>query len=254
MIVRRLNSWLCSRSYRLSHLPHTTFTVLSRCDDLLFIHKPSGIPFHSEEALEGIVSIVRSAFPKETLFPAHRLDKVTSGVMVFARNSDANRNISMLFADRKVQKLYIAISDMKPKKKQGTVKGDMSKARDGSYKLQRSTENPAITRFLSGRMTSVQPRYGFVLAPRTGKTHQLRVMMKSLGSPILGDLRYKGSPHERACLHAAGLAFNYKGIDHIVIDDHIDDASLNAWFLSDQCQMSIKKHLVTESGISPPEQ
>ncbi len=238
----------------MSRLPKTTFTVLSRCDDLLFIHKPSGIPFHSEETLEGIVSIVRSAFPKETLFPVHRLDKVTSGVMVFARNPEANRNISKLFAERKIKKVYVAVSDKKPKKKQGTVKGDMSKARDGSYKLQRSTENPAITRFLSGKMTSAQPRYGFVLAPKTGKTHQLRVMMKSLGSPILGDLRYKGAPHERACLHAAGLAFNYNNIDHAVIDDHIDDASLKAWFLSEQCQMSIKKHLVKDSVSHPPEQ
>lgn len=238
----------------MSRLPHTTFTLLSRCDDLLFIHKPPGIPFHSEEALEGIVSIVRSAFPEETLFPVHRLDKVTSGVMVFARNPEANRNISILFAERKVKKVYVAISDMKPKKKQGIVKGDMSKARDGSYKLQRSTDNPAITRFVSGKMTSVHPRYGFVLAPKTGKTHQLRVMMKSLGSPILGDLRYKGTPHERACLHAAGLAFNYNNIDHAVIDDNIDDANLKAWFLSETCQILIKKHLVTEAFNSPSEQ
>ena len=108
-----------------------------------------------------------------------------------------------------MHKTYLALSSQKPAKKQGWVKGDMAKARRGAWKLLRTQHNPALTRFHS---RSIAPGLRlFVLQPLSGKTHQLRVAMKSLGSPILGDTLYGGQAAERLFLHAWRLQFDYAG-------------------------------------------
>ena len=87
----------------------------------------------------------------------------------------------------------------------------MQKSRNGAWKLCQSKENPAITRFES---VSCEPNLRlFILKPQTGKTHQLRVAMKSLGSPILGDALYGKNTEniDRTYLHAARLQFEFKG-------------------------------------------
>lgn len=76
---------------------------------------------------------------------------------------------------------YVALSEHKPKKKMGTVKGDMKRSRRASWMLQRSTTNPAVTRLACVDVHSddaADPRklWMFVLKPQTGKTHQLRVV------------------------------------------------------------------------------
>ena len=171
------------------------------------VHKPYNQSFHSGDELQGFVQAVATTFPEEKLYPVHRLDHVTSGLMIFARSGEANRELSQLFFLHKIEKYYLALSDKKPKKKQGKISGDMIKSRGGSYKLLRSRDNPALTHFFSAKVVGDRPLWLFVLRPRTGKTHQLRVALKSIGSPVLGDARYKGSPADRAYLHAYKLRF-----------------------------------------------
>lgn len=143
------------------------------------------------------------------LFPVHRLDAATSGLVVFAKTRAVAAELASFFAARQVQKIYLALSDKKPKQKQGTVTGDMAKVRDGNWALCRSRQNPAITRFFSFGEQGL-PRL-FVLNPLTGKTHQLRVTLKALGAPILGDARYGGSSADRLYLHAYQLRFTLGG-------------------------------------------
>ena len=79
-------------------------------------------------------------------------------------------NFSDFFSEHHIQKTYLALSNQKPKKKQGLIVGDMQKARNGAWKLCQSKENPAITRFES---VSCEPNLRlFILKPQTGKTHQ----------------------------------------------------------------------------------
>ncbi|MCW9016026.1 MAG: hypothetical protein OQJ89_03615, partial [Kangiellaceae bacterium] len=94
------------------------------------------------------------------------------------------------------------------RKKQGKIVGDIVKSRGGSYKLLKIKTNPSVTRFKSYGMTGGKRL--FVLAPITGKTHQLRVVMKSIGSPILGDSRYRGNESDRAYLHAYQIEFTLR--------------------------------------------
>ncbi|VEI44845.1 RNA pseudouridine synthase [Actinobacillus equuli] len=85
----------------------------------------------------------------------------------------------------------------------------MQKSRNGAWKLCHSKQNPAVTQFVSH---SLEPNLRhFILQPKTGKTHQLRVAMKSLGSPILGDQLYTGTAADRVYLHAYQLKFEYQG-------------------------------------------
>lgn len=182
------------------------FSVCFTHPDFLVLNKAPGIGIHDEAGASGLIHLAREQLGLE-LYPVHRLDKVTSGLLLVARHKAANQALSQAFAQRLVKKQYLAISDHKPKKKQGLIQGDMVKGRRGAWLLTRSLENPAITRFTS---TSVGAgRRLYCLSPLTGKTHQLRVAMKSLGAPILGDALYGGSPADRVYLHAWRIGFPY---------------------------------------------
>ncbi|MGL5224999.1 MAG: pseudouridine synthase, partial [Aeromonas sp.] len=145
----------------------------------LVIDKQPGIGMHDEkgegeQVTLGLINQVK-ADTGLTLYPVHRLDKMTSGLVLLARTAQANRALSMAFAARQVSKQYLALSDRKPKKKQGWVKGDMQKGRGGSWMLTRTLESPAISWF-----DSVPVRDGlrlYRIKPQTGKTHQIRVAL-----------------------------------------------------------------------------
>lgn len=194
------------------------FSVVLEQPDFIIVNKMIDIDMHDDNGVSGLVSRV-SAFLGISVYPVHRLDKVTSGLVLLAKNKEANRVLSQLFADRQVRKTYLAISDRSPKKKQGWIKGDMAKGRNGSWKLLHSVENPAITYFQSMSLTIPRHRL-YVVSPQTGKTHQIRVALKSIGAPILGDVRYGGSPDVRTYLHAWRLHFSYAGAEYNVEAPH----------------------------------
>lgn len=180
--------------------------ILFEHDDFFVVDKPAGWTIQRDEQAHSVLWWLKSQ--GYSAFPTHRLDKPTTGLLLVAKTPESNQKLSMAFAEREVQKTYLAVSDQKPKKKQGWVKGDMAPSRRSQWKLLRSQENPAITSFASQAIGDGVR--GFILSPKTGKTHQLRVAMKSLGSPIIGDTLYGGSPAERLYLHAWRLQFTYR--------------------------------------------
>jgi len=171
------------------------------------IDKSPGIAVQGDPGGVSVLEHVRRDLGLEALFPVHRLDVGTSGLVVAAKTPEANRLLSQAFQAQQVTKCYLAITAKKPAKKQGWIVGDMEKSRGGSYKLSRSTSNPARTFFrsfpLEGGMRLM------VLRPLTGKTHQLRVALKSIGAPIIGDERYGGESADRMYLHAWRLEFPF---------------------------------------------
>lgn len=190
------------------------FSVVIEQPDFLVVNKNAGIDMHDDAGVLGLVSRV-SAFLGKSVYPVHRLDKVTSGLVLLAKNKQATSELSQLFANREVEKTYLAISDRPPKKKQGWVKGDMVKGRNGNWKLLHTTDNPAITYFRSITLSLRRHRL-YVVSPHTGRTHQIRVALKSISAPILGDERYGGSQAERTYLHAWRLSFNYAEAEYSV--------------------------------------
>lgn len=183
------------------------FEIIFNHQDFIVANKLPGLSFHSEH-VEGFHTLLQKQLNIK-LFSIHRLDKGTSGIIVFAKNKASAKKLSELWQMKKVQKYYLALSDLSPKKKQGTIKGDMEKSRRGSYKITRSFHNPAITQFVT---VSLRPGLRMYLCrPITGKTHQIRVALKANGSPILGDARYGGNSSDRLYLHSYALSFEYDG-------------------------------------------
>ena len=178
------------------------------------VNKPVGLSVNDNDGQPGLIRQLAAEHPGIKFQPVHRLDKETSGLLLVAVDADHNRRLSRAFAEHAIQKTYIAITQYgvgkKPKKKQGRIRGDMTASRNGNYKLLTSKNNPAITTFKS-KALSERKRF-VVLTPTTGKTHQLRVAMKAMAMPIVGDTRYGGSVSDRMYLHAYRLIFE--------LDDH----------------------------------
>jgi len=191
------------------------FKIITQTDDFVVVAKSAGINFHDEEQHGGglfsqVKKQMKNQFAVTELYPIHRLDKMTSGLILFAKNLNSAQVFGKLFEAHKVEKYYLAISDKKPTKKQGWIKGDMAKSRRGMFKLLRSMDNPAITQFFSYRIANKQRLY--LLKPHSGKTHQLRVALSSIGAPIIGDPLYNSSSvADRGYLHAYALRFNFLG-------------------------------------------
>lgn len=184
------------------------FEILFENQYFVAINKPANIAVHQEDGQIHLSQTLARQLGTERVWLLHRLDKMTSGVLLFALNAETASDLAQQFAAKTMAKTYLALSDRKPLKKQGRVKGGMEKSRRGAWKLTRNAENQAVTCF---RSHSLEPNLRlFVLTPHTGRTHQLRVAMKSLGSPILGDALYGGMDAPRLFLHAWRLEFAYK--------------------------------------------
>jgi tRNA pseudouridine32 synthase/23S rRNA pseudouridine746 synthase len=191
-------------------------------------------------ACKGLTEILKEDLGLRELYSVHRLDTMTSGLLLFAKSRNSAKELSRQFQNRLVEKYYLAVSDRSPKKKQGLIIGDMEKARRGAWKLTRKRNNPAITQFFSyplGRDLRL-----YALKPQTGKTHQLRVALKSIGAPVLGDPVYhkKESGEEkpdRGYLHSYALRFNFKGEAYLFVRE----PDIGKYFTNEAFMQTIKK-------------
>lgn len=216
-------------------LDNKYFTIVSEQEDFIVINKRPGINFHSEDGEFGVVVAAERYF-KLKLFSVHRLDKMTSGILLLAKSSVAASRLSELFKNQEIQKFYLAIADKKPKKTQGLIKGGMEKSRRSMWKLTRNSDNLAITQFFSFSLG--EGKRLFVVKPKTGKTHQIRVALKSIGSAICGDAIYateEAHRYDRGYLHAFQIQFIYQ-------EQHYNftaKPSVGELFNSEACQLKI---------------
>ncbi len=175
---------------------------------LVACDKPSGllsVPGRGPEKAVCASSILSQRHGEVLI--VHRLDMDTSGLMIFARTKDAQRTLSMAFEKRIVSKQYEALVEGSPQSDEGTINAAIAK-----HSLQRPLRHldpagrEAITHWRTLERRDSVSRV--LLSPKTGRSHQLRLHMASLGHPILGDVFYgDGTAHERLCLHAKSLAF-----------------------------------------------
>lgn len=184
----------------------STIKIIDEQDDFIVVYKPINISFHDEGELgEGFFNQVKKQTQATELYPVHRLDKMTSGLLIAAKNKTTAKLFQALFNTHQIEKYYLAISDKKPSKKQGLIKGDMQKSRRSAWKLMRTQKAPAVTQFFSTSIAAGKRLY--IIKPHTGKTHQIRVALASIGAPIIGDPIYANSAEERGYLHAFSMQF-----------------------------------------------
>jgi RluA family pseudouridine synthase len=197
-------------------------TVLYRDAYLLAIDKPAGLPSQAtpdpgrDHAVAWVERLLQSENPGTKPYVAlhHRLDRDTTGVLIFAIHRDANVGLSRAFSEHLAQKTYIAIAEMPgaatPISEEWTVDNFLAVkkiARSGSRTdAVRSGGDRAITHF------RIQQRCARVLVvqalPRTGRTHQIRAHLSQSGLPVVGDKLYgagRGPWADRVLLHALRL-------------------------------------------------
>ena len=191
-------------------------------EHLLVVNKPPGLNTHapSPYAGEGLYDWLKHREPHWAhLAIIHRLDKETSGVMVFGKTPLANRSLTQQFSGRSVRKRYLLVSDRRLPGKRIALRSALKRVGDKYLsRSARANDDYAETLFDPSRFTvAINPqdtRSGAPTAlpviaavPLTGRTHQIRVHAAELGFPILGDMLYGGTPASRVYLHAAELAF-----------------------------------------------
>ncbi|MBL9170351.1 MAG: class I SAM-dependent methyltransferase [Verrucomicrobiales bacterium] len=189
--------------------------ILFEDDHLLVIAKPAGWNTHapSPYANEGVYDFLRHREPRwASLAIMHRLDKETSGVLVFTKTPEANKSLTLQFTGREVSKSYLLLTEQSPKEKDFSVKSDL--IRLGERYGSRPGGQPAETHFtvlgtVARRGAGGRPFTVVRAEPLTGRTHQIRVHASERGFPIWGDTLYGGAPAARVFLHAAELSFRH---------------------------------------------
>jgi 23S rRNA (cytosine1962-C5)-methyltransferase len=174
------------------------------------VNKPPGWNTHAPapHAGEGIYDWLKHREPRwARLAIIHRLDKETSGLLVFGKTPEANRSLTRQFAEREVHKRYILVTDRPALREEFAVISAILRVGD-RYVARPLTEggDRAETRFRVIRRE--EGRTWIEAEPVTGRTHQIRVQAAAEGLPILGDSLYEGSSASRLHLHAAVLEFN----------------------------------------------
>lgn len=194
-----------AKDFGASELP-----ILYLDDNVIVINKPIGVLTHAKGALNDEFTVAEffrryTTVGLDTNRPGivHRLDRDTSGVMIGARNPETATLLQKQFADRKTKKTYIAITDGTLKEQEAKIDLpiDRNPSAPSTFRVD-SKGKSAITNYTVLATSSGQSLVK--LQPLTGRTHQLRVHMRYLGAPILGDRVY-GKPADRLYLHAAEL-------------------------------------------------
>lgn len=206
-----------------------TFPLLYEDASLIAVAKPAGvvvIPARGEEALPCLQAALEAA-RGEKLWVVHRLDRDTSGVVLFARNADEHRRLNGLFEARQVQKRYLAWTRGKLPAEEGVINAPLHPARKGKMRPAERDEPgalPSRTRYRVLRRwdgLKIGPVSEVEVSPETGRQHQIRVHLRWLETPLLVDPVYGraakvtraelgGEGDEavlaRLSLHAANLA------------------------------------------------
>jgi 23S rRNA pseudouridine1911/1915/1917 synthase len=197
--------------------------ILFEDRDIVVINKPSGLVVHPGaghrqhtlvNALLGHCTTLSGIGGKERPGIVHRLDKETSGCLVVAKNDEAHRELSRQFAERTVEKIYLALVSGKLRKEAGTIEEKIGRHPVNRKRMSvtSSRGRPAKTEYRvvqsGGQASLVECRL------HSGRTHQIRVHLHHLGHPVLGDKVYAARPAKnfpRQMLHAWKLGFRHPG-------------------------------------------
>lgn len=193
-----------------------TIPVLYEDDNIIVLDKPAGILTHAKGALNeefSVAEFVRSktGYHADTNRPGiiHRLDRDTSGVILCVKNEETAKFIQKQFQNRTVKKIYCALLQGTPRENEALI--DVPIGRNPSKPSQFKADPNGKSAQTNYRVEKTDGHITLVrLEPKTGRTHQLRVHMQYIGTPIIGDRVY-GHEADRLFLHAAELEVTLPG-------------------------------------------
>lgn len=200
-------------------VPDIDLQILYEDDDCLVVVKPAGVLTHSKGVFNPEATVSTFIRSKTTGMNdnrggiVHRLDRVTSGLLICAKNEAALNWLQEQFAERKVKKIYMAVISGTPDSPEAIIE----------MPIERNPKKPQTFRVgPNGKKAKTQYKvldsndtYSLVeLLPTTGRTHQLRVHMAQIGHPIVGDTLYGGDAADRTYLHALSLELTLPNKKH----------------------------------------
>jgi len=191
--------------------------ILHEDDFLIVVNKPSGLLTVATDkekrrtAYAMLSDYVKEADPDNKIFVVHRIDRETSGLLLFAKSEEIKRTIQDSWLDVIAERRYVAVLEGKLGEAAGTIR---SYLKETTAMRVYASDNPyqgkeAITHF---KRLAVSRAYSLVeLHLETGRKHQIRVHMQQLGHPVAGDKKYGAAtnPLKRLALHARVLAFHH---------------------------------------------
>lgn len=195
--------------------------IIFQDNAILVINKPAGIPVLPdgwEKDAPYLVKMLEEEHGK--MWIVHRIDKITSGVMIFARDAESHRALNMQFENREVDKIYHALVEGEPNWNEKVAQFPLRANVGNKHRTAVDDRNgkPSETKFKILKRYPAGPEYdrrdaALVEAkPMTGRTHQVRVHAYALGHPLLGDVLYNGEETNiiaRPALHAYSLTITH---------------------------------------------
>jgi len=211
------------------------FNIIFKDKNIIIINKPAGLKVHPSNfaETETLVNELLAKFPEienvddkspgSELRPGivHRLDKDTSGVMVIARNQETFDELKKLFKNKLIEKKYVAVCEGIFNKKEGIIEKPIARA--SNYRKQviarKNTSTKVREAITNYKIIKECGSYSIVeVSPKTGRMHQIRIHLSSIGHPVVGDLVYAektpkiiGKKVKRQLLHARELKFELFG-------------------------------------------
>ena len=191
--------------------------ILFEDEDLLVLDKPEGQVVHLGNNVEPGTTLVEAVLSHCSLSAAagserpgvvHRLDQATSGVILFAKTDRAYWALTKMFAEREIHKTYYALVWGIPRLLSGTIEAPIGRStRDRTAMCVTTQGRPSCTHWQVLKTFPQANQALLACNPVTGRTHQIRVHLKSIGYPIVGDPKYGKIPDQRLFLHAYQIEF-----------------------------------------------
>jgi tRNA pseudouridine65 synthase len=203
----------------MSDAAERSLRVLYRDRELLIVDKPAGLLVHRGWGTDTDTALARARrIAGSWVYPAHRLDRATSGVLVFALDPDSASRLGAAFREHAPRKAYLALVRGRPLE-QALIDSPVPRSEDGA-------RVPAQTHYRRLGVSSVERCSLVLVEPHTGRLHQIRRHMKHVSHPLIGDVRYGKGPinrHYRAAfglhrlaLHAASIELVHPGTGELL--------------------------------------
>jgi tRNA pseudouridine32 synthase/23S rRNA pseudouridine746 synthase len=201
--------------------------VLTENDDILVVNKPEGLAAIPERLRRGdSLFEILSAERDGRLYIVHRLDKETSGVIVFAKNAQAHRRLNRQFQERLVSKTYLVLVHGLVAEDSGVIEAPLRQFGSGRVAVDPERGKACLTEFHV--IKRLQAHTLVEARPRTGRRHQIRVHLYHLGHPIVGDPLYgdgaQQAAYPRLMLHAQTLLLRLPSGDDITLEAPIPES------------------------------